>query len=81
MKLGLEKAVSLCKYAIQTSLFEGLGKKYTPLTMVMAAINLSENILKVKLEMKLQPTMRVSKSEIAECFKDMCIVLQGNNKF
>jgi hypothetical protein len=49
--------------------------------MVMAAINLSENILKVKLEMKLQPTMRVSKSEIAECFKDMCIVLQGNNKF
>ena len=81
MKLGLEKAVSLCKYAIQTSLFEGLGKKYTPFTMVMGAISLSENILKVKLEMKLQPTMRVSKSEITECFKDMCIMLQGNNKF
>jgi hypothetical protein len=31
--------------------------------------------------MKLQPTMRVSKSELAECFKDMCLVLQGNNKF
>jgi len=77
----MEKAVSFCKYAIETALFEGLGKKYTPLTMVMAALSLSENVLKTKMETKLQPTLKVGKNEMAECFKDMCIVLQNNNKF
>ena len=77
----MEKAVSLCKYAIETALFEGLGKKYTPLAMVMAALTLSENVIKTKMETKLQPTLKVGKSEMAECLKDMCIVLQTNNKF
>lgn len=80
-KQGLDKAMSLCKYAIECALFEGLGKKYSPLTMVMAALSLSENVLKLKLETKLQPTMKVSKTEIAECFKDICMMLQGNNRF
>lgn len=36
-----EKALSLCKYAIETALFEGLGKKYPPLTLTMTALSLS----------------------------------------
>lgn len=30
----------------------------------------------------MQPNnVKVGKTELAECFKDMCILLQGNNKF
>lgn len=36
-----EKAKSFCKYVLETSIFEGLAKKYTPQTMVMAAVTLS----------------------------------------
>lgn len=81
MKTMNDKAISLCKYAIETALFEGLGKKYTPLTMVMAAMSLAENSLKCKMETKLQPTAKVGRAEIAECFKDMCLFMQGSNKF
>ena len=76
-----EKAICLCKYAIESALFEGLGKKYDPLTMVTAAMNLAENALKHKFEIKIHPTMKVNKAEMMDCFKDMCVMLQGNNKF
>ena len=47
----------------------------------MAAMALSENMLKYKWDLRLQPACRVGKPEIADCFKDMCVVLQANNKF
>ena len=76
-----DKAISMCKYAIETALFEGLGKKYTPLTLAMAAVSLAENLLKCKMEMRLQPSAKVGRTELAECFKDMCVLMQGSNKF
>lgn len=44
-----EKAMSLCKFALETSIFEGLAKKHTPMTMVMAAMALCDNVLKCKI--------------------------------
>lgn len=77
----LNKATALCKYAIETALFEGLGKKYAPLTMALAAMALAETALKCKLETKLLSSTKVSKAELAECFKDMCLFMQNSNKF
>lgn len=77
-----EKAMSLCKYVIENSIFEGLTKKYTPTALVMAALHLCDNVLKCKIEPKLQPTnSRLGMKEVMECFKDMCISLQNGNKF
>lgn len=61
-KTMMEKSVSFCKYAIETALFEGLAKKHEPMTLVMAAMALSENMLKFKWESRLLPATRVSKS-------------------
>lgn len=81
-KLMTEKAVSLCKYAIESALFEGLGKKYTPLVLVMGSLHLAESVLRHRLETRLQPSSaKVGKGELADCFKDLCLVLQGSNKF
>lgn len=81
VRIMQEKAICLCRYALETALFEGLGKKYEPLTMVSAAMNMAENVLKHKLELRTQPTMKVNRSEMLECFKDMCVMMQANNKF
>lgn len=77
-----EKAMSLCKYAIETALFEGLARKHTPMTMVLAAMALCDNVLKCKIEPKMTPTTtKPNKSEVVECFKDMCIFMQNSNKY
>lgn len=47
----------------------------------MAGLAFSENVLKCKIDLKLQSTMKVSKLEIAECLKDICIHLQNSNKY
>lgn len=76
-----QKALSLCKYAIETALFEGLAKKHAPLTLVAAAMALSENALKFKWESRLAPSERVGKQELAECMKELCVAMQAGNKF
>ena len=76
-----DKALCLCKYAIELAIFEGLAKKYSPQTMVMAALALVDNVLKIRVEPKLQPSVKISKTEMMECFKEMCFLMQGNNKY
>jgi hypothetical protein len=38
----------MCKYLLELSLFEGLGKNYCMKTLVLTALMLSDSILKVK---------------------------------
>ena len=54
-----EKGLSLCKYLLELSLFDGLAKKYEPHTLVMTAISISDHVLKTKTEIKLQPTLKI----------------------
>lgn len=58
-----------------------MAKKYNPQTMVMAALTLVENVLKIKVEPKLQPMAKTSKTDTTECFKEMCLFMQNNNKY
>ena len=51
-----EKAVSLCKYLLEYSIFAGITKNYTPATLVMSAISLCESIFKTKYDVKIQNT-------------------------
>ena len=53
-----EKSVSFCKYLLELALFEGVAKFYDPLTLVTAAISLSDSVFKSKTELKLQPTKK-----------------------
>lgn len=76
-----DKALCLCKYALELAIFEGLAKKYSPQTMVMAALNLVDNVLKCKVEPKLQPINKINKIEVMECFKEICLFMQNNNKY
>lgn len=66
---------------LESALFEGISKKYCPSVLVATTLNLCENVLKCKIEPKLQPSQKANRQEIAECFKDLCIVLQGTNKY
>lgn len=56
-----EKGISLCKYLLESSLLEGLARKYEPHTLVTAALTVSDSALKTKTEPKLQPTQKVHK--------------------
>lgn len=77
-----EKAMSLCKFVIENSIFEGVTRKHSPTALVMAALHLCDNVLKCKIEPKLQPSnCKLTLKEVMECFKDMCIALQNGNKF
>jgi hypothetical protein len=77
-----QKAMSLCKYAIETALIESLSTKHTTSAIVMSALHLCDNILKCKIEPKLQPSVsKLNSKQVMDCFKDMFEVLHNGNKF
>lgn len=43
----------MCKYIIELSLFEGLGKEYCMKTLVLSSIMLADSVLKTKSESRL----------------------------
>ena len=75
-----EKGLSLCKYLLELSLFDGLAKKYDPYTLVVGAIEVSDHVLKTKTEIKLEPSKKISREDKNACFKDLCILMQGGTK-
>lgn len=76
-----DKMLALCKYLLELSLFEGVARKYAPYTLVTAALSISESVLKIKAELKLQANEKAPREEISACFKDICCLLQGGNKY
>lgn len=76
-----EKSVSFCKYLLELALFEGVAKFYDPLTMVNAAISLSDSVFKNKTKLKLQPSQKVVTQQVKGCFKEMAALLEGGNKY
>ena len=76
-----EKNLSFCKYVIETALFEGITKRYSPSVIVASAISLCEKVLKCKLETKLQMSQKPNHYDVMDCFKELCLALQGTNKY
>ena len=66
------KSLNMCKYIIELSLFEGLGREYCMKTLVVSAIMLSDSVLKTKSDSKM---LESDKDCIMKCFKDMCQAL------
>lgn len=66
------KILNMCKYIIELSLFEGLGREYCMKTVVVSSIMLADSVLKTKSDSKVLET---DKESIMKCFKDMCQAL------
>jgi hypothetical protein len=43
----------MCKFILELSLFEGLGREYCMKTMVLSALMLADSVLKTKSENKM----------------------------
>lgn len=67
----------MCKYLLELSLFEGLGKNYCMKTLVLTALMLSDSILKTKSDSRALDNDRVDKETLMACFKDMCGAMQN----
>lgn len=76
-----EKNLSFCKYVIETALFEGITKRYSPSVIVSSTISLCEKVLKCKIEPKLQMTQKPNHYDVIDCFKELCLALQSSNKY
>lgn len=63
------KTISMCKFILELSLFEGLGKEYCTKTMVLSALMLADSVLKTKSESRM---LEAERETIMKCFKDMC---------
>lgn len=66
------KSMNMCKYIIELSLFEGLGREYCMKTLVVSSIMLADSVLKTKSDSKMLDSQ---KDAIMKCFKDMCQAL------
>lgn len=75
-----QKSLSMCKYIIELSLFQGLGKDYCTKTLVLSAMMLSDAVLKLKTDKRLLDEQKVSKQILMLCFKQMCMCLQNASK-
>jgi hypothetical protein len=67
-----QRTQAMCKYIIELSLFEGLGKEYCAKTLVLSSIMLSDSVLKTKSESRM---LDADRDSIMKCFKDMCSAL------
>ena len=47
------KNMNMCKYIIELSLFEGLGRDYCMKTLVVSSIMLADSVLKTKSDSKM----------------------------
>lgn len=75
-----QKSLSMCKYIIELSLFEGLGKDYCMKTLVLASLMLADAVLKVKTDKKVLQEEQAEKETLMKCFKEMCIALQNASR-
>jgi hypothetical protein len=71
------RSLCMCKYLLELSLFEGLGKNYCMKTLVLTALMLSDSILKVKSDSRVLDNDKADKETLMGCFKDMCTAMQS----
>jgi hypothetical protein len=55
------RSLCMCKYLLELSLFEGLGKNYCMKTLVLTAIMLSDSIFKVKSDSRTLDNEKIDK--------------------
>ena len=71
------RSLCMCKYLLELSLFEGLGRNYCMKTLVLTALMLSDSVLKCKSDSRVLDSERLEREALVSCFKDMCTAMQN----